>query len=166
LGAQTVRSLTLFPEALAVGGDVTLQRIRGDITVYMGESAINPSETTVANMMGLSIQLLPVINAAVLGSQVLDTHLVANQDSTNILWQQDYFPAMCDSTVVPNIAFLNAGTEKALVAKRIPFDVKVKRRFDRSTWRLALCSTAVTAEESSWGVAERVRALFLTSGGI
>ncbi len=159
----------MLPENIASGGDLTLIRVVGSVYMY---AAIVPEasgaliRTIPQQLCSLSIQLQPVRQGLVSADTILDLHNASDLDSNAIIWRRQYCAQENGGNVMTNIAFLNGDTDRAVPVGVTTIDSRVKRRFDRSQYRLSLCITVETADAPFWGIAFSFRGLFLTSGGI
>lgn len=170
IGADTIRFVTLLPANIAAGGEVTLLRIVGDLYVASfaafaasGVGAFHSTPTT--DFMSMSIQLVPTLHGAT-GPDTLDMLNTSDLDSSNILWRKYYAPGYTNSSVLGPTILTGGNDAKGVAHPLHVMDVRVKRRFDRSSFALVLNATTVTLQEEDWAIAFNFRGLFLTSGGI
>ena len=158
---------SLLPAAIATGGEVTLQRIVGEIYV---SSSISPGivagtfDSNAFSQLGLNIQMVATLQGNITADTMLDGHNASDLDSTNFLWRREYAPGFTNSVV--GFSLVTDADRQFVYHPDYIVDVKTKRRFDRSQWTLALCATIPLAADDMYAVNWLLRGLFLTSGGI
>jgi len=134
VGAFTTRALTLIPVNVTRGA-VTLERVRGVMDVWFDEAETTAS---LANWnVHMTIQVVPAADGAIDLPQCLSPGNAADQESNRIIWQRLYYPAAGATITGPGAVEFS---QSNYVGHEV--DIKVKRRFDRSTWGLALVCEA------------------------
>lgn len=138
-------------------GAVTLERVRGSLWVWNDQGVLEAGEADWN--VNLSLQLVPVRNAAVVAESVLDVTNSADQESNRIIWQRQYYP--------PNVNLAAVAVEIAYFTMPEPtVDIKSRRRFDRSMWALAVVCETNTGNQTRVLVAGHLRALFRATDAV
>jgi len=173
VGLSQLRYVTLLPEGTATGGDVTLIRIVGDYFASFGESSLADFAGTLNGLYTCTIQLVLCSDISGTGLTFQPPTSALAQEKSNILWQQS-FDAAGPARDPGTTTFIvdNAGDIAVMAKTAYPIDITVKRRWDRSQYRLVFTWSFDTGFESAidaannFGVALWLRGLFLTQGGI
>lgn len=163
---------TLLPEDIASGGDVTLVRLVGDIGTSYSDAAAD-IQGILTGLCTFTVQLAQVDFAA-----GVTTHMkffmpgnAPAQEKSNIMWQQT-FDYVGPTGYGNNSIFFNPATGNATVRNQWPLDIRVKRRWDRSQYRLIFTASfdvgffAAIDSANNAGIMLNLRGLFLTQGGI
>lgn len=137
---------------------VTLLRVRGALNVFFLESQLSVS--FIRWPVSVQLQLVGARDGQVDVQQILSPGNAADQESNRIVWQRDYYPA-AGTTLSSPIGELTQSDYAG-----IEVDIKVKRRFDRATWMLALVLEGEANANTFHQIGGRLRALFKTSSGI
>lgn len=129
VGGITTNFLTIIPVNVTRGA-VTLERVRGTFGIYFEEPelAINLAGAVVHMQM----QLVPARNGAIVNTAVLSPDNAADQESNKIIWQRIYYPLTGEALVLGGNRF----RASSYIGQEV--DIKVKRRFDRALYALAL----------------------------
>jgi len=177
-GNTITRFVTLLPEDLGAGGDVTLVRVVGDLLYNLAFATDDELVGALNLLCTFTVQLAQVNQETIAGvvTPVMVAYpptLALAQEKSNILWQLTV--DLGGTLRVPgNTVLLTApgGELQASVRSAYPIDITVKRRWDRSQYRLIFTTTLDTVNEGAlllsdaFGIALNLRGLFLTQGGI
>lgn len=158
VGAFTTRALTLIPVNVTRGA-VTLERVRGEIQMWFSEAEITASTNNWP--VHMTLQVVPTADGSIDLDSCLSPGNAADQESNRIVWQRLYYPIAATTMTAPGPVELFS-SQHAMVE----VDIKVKRRFDRSTWGLALVAECETNAFALHFMGGRLRALFRGSDGI
>ena len=158
VGAFTTRALTLIPVNVTRGA-VTLERVRGVLDVYFDEAETTASFNNWA--VHMTLQVVAAADGTIDLPQCLSPANAADQESNKIIWQRLYYPRAGATITGPGAVEFSQSNYAGLEV-----DIKVKRRFDRSTWGLALVAECETNAFALHIFGGRLRALFRGSDGI
>jgi len=174
IGNSITRVLTLLPEDIASGGDVTLLRIVGDVSFSFQSSSSELVFDTLTGITCFWIGLTQLVGPEGVARQAINPSpsSTASQEQNTILYQR-YFD-LFRAAPIGNTSqqFGGSGDIGAYNQNSWPIDIKVKRRWDRSQYRLVMGLTGDAANFNSgtyvtgFGNAIYLRGLFLTQGGI
>ncbi len=157
-GAVQTRFVSLIPVNVS-RGVITLERIRGTFEVYFSSAEI--ADSLENWFVHLQIQLVPAENAAISVASVLAPSDSADQESNRIVWQRLYYPNSGTTITQPGALEMHTSTSAGM-----EIDVKVKRRFDRANWALALVYDCNLVSEALNLGCGQLRALFKSSDGV
>lgn len=158
VGSFQTRLATLIP-ANVTRGTVTMERVRGSVNIFF-----DPAELLAdfANWsVFVTLQLVTVQSGAILPGAALSPRNAADQESNKIIWQRLYYPAVGATITGPGGLEFSPDNFAA-----IEVDIKVKRRFDRATWALALVIECETGAAVLHFMSGHLRGLFRASDGL
>ncbi len=158
VGAFTTRAVAIIPVSVTRGA-VTLERVRGVMDVYF--SSVELAASFDNWPVHMTIQVVPAADGAIDLTSCLSPGNAADQESNRIIWPRLYYPRAGTTITGPGAVELH---ESNYVGHEV--DIKVKRRFDRATWGLALVCETETNAFALHAVGTRLRALFRGSDGI
>lgn len=158
VGVNQTRLQVLVPGNVT-RGTVTMERVRGHIQIFF-----NPAELA-ANFdnwpIYVQLQLVTLQSGTILSGAALSPRNSADQESNKIIWQRVYYPAVGATITGPGALEFSPDQFAA-----IELDVKVKRRFDRSLWALALIVEGETTGLTLHQMSGHMRALFRSSDSL
>lgn len=140
-------------------GVVTLERVRGTIEIYFDVAELTSNLDNW--FVHMSLQLVPARDGAVDAASALSCNNAADQESNRIIWQRLYTPDTGGTITSPGP--LERHTS---VFSGQEVDVKSKRRFDRSTWALALVYVCDNVADGIHLFQGNMRALFRSSDSL
>ena len=140
-------------------GTLTMLRVRGTIEIYFGSAELAVSLDNWP--IHMTMQLVPARLGAIDTTSILTPNSADDQESNKIIWQRSYYPRA--GTTITSAGALEVH-ESNFVGVEV--DIKVKRRFERSTWALALVAQGETNAIDVHLCALRLRALFQSADGI
>ncbi len=158
VGLFQTRIVTMIPPNVT-RGTVTVERIRGNLQVYFNSTELASS---LANwFVFASIQLVMVQDGGILSGAALSPGNAADQESNKTMWNRLYYPRAGTTITSPGAVEVHESDHVHLEV-----DVKVKRRFDRATWALALVLEAETTAMTLHLMGGTLRGLFRSSDGL
>jgi len=140
-------------------GTLTMLRVRGTIEIYFGSAELASSLDNW--FVHMTMQVVPARLGAIDTTSILTPNNANDQESNKIIWQRSYYPRAGTTITSPGALEVHEST-----AVGMEVDVKVKRRFERSNWALALVAQGETAAIDVHLCALRLRALFQSADGI
>ncbi len=157
-GANDTIAVAVIPGSVT-RGTVTLERVRGQMEVYFSSTEL---AAALANWpVVISLQVVQLVGGSIKASSSLSPMNAADQESNKIIWQRTYYPRAGTTITSPGGLEVH---ESSYVG--IEVDIKVKRRFDRATWALALVCEAEAGAQLLHLTSGFLRALFRTGDGI
>ncbi len=158
VGAFNTRAVALVPSNVT-RGTLTMMRVRGTIFVYFSSAEL---AVAFANWpVHIQLQMVPARDGVINQGAVLSPQNSADQESNRIIWQRLYMPRAGTTITGEGAVELH---ESSAVALEV--DVKVKRRWDRADWALALVSEVETGSVVLHQFGGYLRGLFATGDGL
>ncbi len=158
VGVTETRMVAVMPVNVT-RGVVTMMRVRGTIDIYFNSLEL---AAAFANWnVHMQLQVVPSRDGNLQTAAVLSPGNAADQESNRIIWQRDYLPRTGTTITSPGAIEVH---ESNYVGMEV--DIKVKRRFDRAVWGLALVVDVEAAAADLHQVSGRLRALFKASDGL
>lgn len=158
VGNKQINLLTLLPVNVTRGA-VTLERIRGTFEVWFNSTELS---VDFANWpVHLQLQMVPANNGVIDTGAALSPGNAADQESNRIIWQRMYYPNTGTTITGPGAIEYHTSNYFG-----IEVDIKSKRRFDRSTWGLALVYEVEINAEALHQVSGQLRAIFRASDAL
>ncbi len=112
----------------------------------------------------LSIQLLPIIDGVGAAANLMSPFNTSDIESSRIMWWRSYHP--WNTTAGSTVQVSGVPMAQTHDYTNSLIDIRVKRRFDRSRYALVLQFTALTVQETRWGIAFNLRGLVASTAGI
>lgn len=156
-GANQTRFTTLMPPNVTRGA-VTLERIRGGISVFPG--VVELAADFLNWPLMLTIQLVPLADGAILDAAVLSAKNSADMESNRIIWQRSYYPEGGGTITAPG------ALERHSCPNNGDVDVKSRRRFDRAEWALLLTCDNDSSVSTATVISINLRGLFRAADGL
>ena len=138
---------------------VTLERIRGHLEVFFSVAELTADFDNW--FVHAQLQIVPARNGVMAAISALSPGNAADQESNKIIWQRFYVPEAGFTITSPGALELTSSSSAGM-----EIDVKVKRRFDRAVWALALVIDTNVDAKALHHMSCSLRALFRTTDGV